>query len=416
MEEITYMRSKLIILLVLGVSMLQAETYTGRITDEEGNGIGYATLYLENNPIVGTATNNEGYFSLTTDEPITSFLIVSFLGYQKEEVTLAYFTGDSATLILKEQPIALQEMVVSAPPKKQRNKRKRMASLLLQVYNRMVADFPQENVAYTLVSDVQMDTENEPWGMEQMIATSILLPNANHRGEDSVQFSGEHCKRFFTQELRNKADTILSNEKMNKQLRKAVNEVDSGVVVHQVLWARDVKHAFAKRMEDPRHWSVSNENEGETVLTYTDKKNYLGIFKYEFKSHFIVHSTTYSLLRFSEEINIAVNIPFGYKLKGEELQYLNLLNVSGEDITKFRIRKLRANIRMNTIYHDVNGVLCPQEKNLSADARIIGTRKAEIPIHVRATQRVTRTQTQGVKPMTKAQLKKRVKREIVSIY
>ncbi len=416
MEEITYMRSKLIILLVLGVSMLQAETYTGRITDEEGNGIGYATLYLENNPIVGTATNNEGYFSLTTDEPITSFLIVSFLGYQKEEVTLAYFTGDSATLILKEQPIALQEMVVSAPPKKQRNKRKRMASLLLQVYNRMVADFPQENVAYTLVSDVQMDTENEPWGMEQMIATSILLPNANHRGEDSVQFSGEHCKRFFTQELRNKADTILSNEKMNKQLRKAVNEVDSGVVVHQVLWARDVKHAFAKRMEDPRHWSVSNENEGETVLTYTDKKNYLGIFKYEFKSHFIVHSTTYSLLRFSEEINIAVNIPFGYKLKGEELQYLNLLNVSGEDITKFRIRKLRANIRMNTIYHDVNGVLCPQEKNLSADARIIGTKKAEIPVHIRATQRVTCTQTQGVKPMTKAQLKKRVKREIVSIY
>ncbi len=410
------MKQALIIFLLLCVSFLQAETYRGRIVDQQGNPISYATIYLEHNPIVGTATNDEGYFTLTTDAPITSFMIVSFIGYEKEEVTLSYFTGEPATLVLREQPIALQEMVVSTAPKKQRNKRKQMAALLLQVYNRMVDDFPQQNVQYTVVSDVRMDTENEPWGMEQMIAKSVLLPNANHLGEDSIQFSGEYCKRFFTQELRDKADTILSNQKMDKRLRQAANEVDSGIVVHQVLWTRDVKHAFAKRMEDPRHWQVTQENEGETVLTYTEKMNYLGIFKYEFKSHFIIHSTTYSLLRFSEEVTMAVNIPFGYKLKGEELQYLNLLNVSGKEITKFRIRKLRSNMRMNTLYHKVNGVLCPQEKNLSADALILGTKKAEIPLHVRATQRVTHTQTQAVKPLSKQQIKHRLKREIVPIY
>ncbi len=410
------MRLRYLILFLIYVSVLHAETYVGRIADEAGNGIGYATVYLADNPIVGTATNDEGYFTLTTNELVTSFLIASFLGYEKQEVTLAYFLEDSTTLVLREQPIALQEMVISAPAVKQRNKRKQMAALLLQVYNRMVEDFPQENVRYKLVSDVRMDTENEPWGMEQMIATSVLIPDANHAGEDSIQFAGEHCKRFFTQALRNKADTILSSKNMDKQLRQAANEVDSGVVVHQVLWARDIKHAFAKRMEDPHHWKVTNENEGETVLTYTDKKNYLGIFKYEFKSHFIIHSTTYQVLRFSEEISMAVNIPFGYKVKDEELAYLNLLNVSGEEITKFRIRKMRGDIRMNTLYHKVNGKLCPQEKNLVADALIVGTKKAEIPLHVRATQRVTNTQTIGVVPLSEDQLVKRVKRKIVAIY
>ncbi len=410
------MRIRVLFILLSLCLMAQAETYVGRIADEQGNGIGYATVYLADNPIIGTATNDNGYFTLTTTEPVTSFLVASFLGYEKQEVTLAYFLDDSTTLVLKEQPIALQEMVVSAPAVKQRNKRKQMAALLVQVYNKMVDDFPQTNVRYKVVSDVRMDTENEPWGMEQMIATSVLIPDANHLGEDSIQFTGDYCKRFFTQELRNKADTLLSNQNMDKRLRQAANEVDSGVVVHQVLWTRDIKHAFAKRMEDPRHWKVSNENEGETVLTYTEKKNYLGLFKYEFNSHFIIHSNTYSVLRFSEDIKMEVNIPFGYKVKGEELAYLNLLNVSGEEITKFRIRKLRGNIKMNTIYQRVNGMLCPREKNLVADANIVGTKKAEIPIHVRATQHVTNTQTVGVQPLREDQLINRVKREIVPIY
>ncbi len=409
-------RIHIILCLLFCVSALHAETYIGRITDEQGTGIGYATVYLAHNPIIGTATNDNGYFTLTTDEPVTSFVIVSFLGYEKQEVTLAYFLDDSTTLVLREQPIALQEMVISAPAVKQRNKRKQMAALLSQVYNQMVADFPEDNVRYRVVSDVRMDTENEPWGMEQMIASSVLIPHANHVGEDSIQFAGEHCKRFYSNGLRSKADTLLSSEKMDKRMRQAANEVDSGVVVHQVLWTRDIKHAFAKRMEDPRHWKVSNENEGETVLTYTEKKNYLGIFQYEFNSHFIINSTTYSVLRFSEDITMAVNIPFGYKLKGEELAYINLLNVSGEEITKFRVRKLRGKIQMNTIYQIVGGKLCPKEKNLVADARILGTKKAEIPIHVRATQRATNTQTVGVQPLQPAQLNNRVKREIVEIY
>ncbi len=406
----------LFFLIAISCSMsIAARNYVGRVTDSKGDGIGYATIYLKENPIVGTATNDKGYFTLETDADTTSTIIISFIGYEKREVPLALFANDSVTILLNEQPIALQEMVISAPPLSQRNKRKQMVSILLQVYNKMVEDFPNENIAFRVVSDARMESEGTPWGMEQMIASSVIIPNANHLYEDSIQFKGEYCKRFLKPNQRAQIDSIYAG-KMDPMLRKGVNEIDSGVIVHQVLWARDIRHAFAKRIEDPKKWQITNENEGETVLTYTEKKNYIGIFKYTFSSHFIIDSETYAILRFAEEINVAVSIPFGYRLKGEELQYLNLFNLSGKEITKFRIRRFNGTIRMNTIYGTANGVKYPKEKNMLADAIIQGTKKEEIPLKMRVTQHATQVKTKNVKPMPYNKRKQRIPREIVEIY
>ncbi len=409
------MRIGLLTISVLFSCMLSARTFVGRVVDDSGNGIGYATVYLKSNPIIGTATNNNGYFTLKTDADDNESIIISFIGYEKGEVPIVYFTTDSATVVLNEQPIALQEMVIDAPPLKQRNKRKQTVSILLQVYNKMVEDFPKENIAFRVVSDARMESEGKTWGMEQMIASSVILPNANQSYEDSIQFQGEYCKRFLKTNQRAQIDSIYAG-KMDPILRKGVNEIDSGVIVHQVLWARDIRHAFAKRIEEPTKWEITNENEGETVLTYTEKKNYIGIFKYTFNSHFIIDSETYAILRFAEEINVAVSIPFGYRLKGEELQYLNLFNLSGKEITKFRIRRFNGKIRMNTIYGTENGVKYPKEKNLVADASIQGTKKEEIPLNIKVTQNATQVKTKNVKPMPYNKRKQRIPREIVEVY
>ena len=50
------------------------------------------------------------------------------------------------------------------------------------------------------------------------------------------------------------------------------------------------------------------------------------------------------------------------------------------------------------------------------DAHILGSKKAEIPLKIKATQRVTDLKTQGVKPLSASQITRRVKREIVEIY
>ena len=416
-----------ILLLFCGVLNAFATTYEGRVVDTNGNAIAYATVYPEVQPELGTATNNDGHFSfnaILTDE---STIIISFIGYEKKSVKARLLTTDSIpTIILEEQPIALEETVIAAKASKQRNKRKQMAALLHSVYKQIEADFPDEVSQYKVVSDVRMQSAGETWGMEQMIANIVVLPEEGKEGRDSIQFQGIACKRFFDAQKRAQADSILAGnsierlEKKSKEkfMRKAAYAVDSGVVVHRTLFGMgNMRYDFEQAMSDLRHWSVSNESEGETVLTHTQKiHKYLGCFKMTISRHYIVDSYTYAVRRFSEHAEVRITIPFGVKLNPDQLLFLNLLNMEEEQIEKFRLRKMRGKVDFNTIYQRVDGLVYPLEKNMVANMFIIGSKDMEIPIHVKATQRVTDLHTKDVKALKKNEITTRVAREIVEIY
>ena len=66
-----------------------ATEYIGRVVDEKGAPVGYATVYMADDPVIGTATANNGLFHLQTDLPIFSELIVSFIGYEKQTLLLS---------------------------------------------------------------------------------------------------------------------------------------------------------------------------------------------------------------------------------------------------------------------------------------------------------------------------------------
>ena len=405
-----------------------ATTYEGRVVDTNGNAIAYATVYPETQPELGTATNNDGHFSfnaILTDE---SSVIISFIGYEKKSVKARLLTNSDSivTIILEEQPIALEETVIAAKASKQRNKRKQMAALLHSVYKQIEADFPDEASQYKIVSDVRMQSAGETWGMEQMIANIVVLPEEGKERRDSIQFQGIACKRFFDAQKRAQADSILAGnsierlEKKSKEkfMRKAAYAVDSGVVVHRTLFGMgNMRYDFEQAMSDLRHWSVSNESEGETVLTHTQKINkYLGCFKMTISRHYIVDSYSYAVRRFSEHAEVRITIPFGVKLNPDQLLFLNLLNMEEEQIEKFRLRKMRGKVDFNTIYQRIDGLVYPLEKNMVANMFIIGSKDMEIPIHVKATQRVTDLHTKDVKALKKNEITTRVAREIVEIY
>ena len=405
-----------------------ATTYEGRVVDTNGNAIAYATVYPEVQPELGTATNNDGHFSfnaILTDE---SSVIISFIGYEKKSVKARLLTNSDSivTIILEEQPIALEETVIAAKASKQRNKRKQMAALLHSVYKQIEADFPDEASQYKVVSDVRMQSAGETWGMEQMIANIVVLPEEGKEGRDSIQFQGIACKRFFDAQKRAQADSILAGnsierlEKKSKEkfMRKAAYAVDSGVVVHRTLFGMgNMRYDFEQAMSDLRHWSVSNESEGETVLTHTQKINkYLGCFKMTISRHYIVDSYSYAVRRFSEHAEVRITIPFGVKLNPDQLLFLNLLNMEEEQIEKFRLRKMRGKVDFNTIYQRIDGHVYPLEKNIVANMFIIGSKDMEIPIFVKATQRVTDLHTKDVKALKKNEITTRVAREIVEIY
>ena len=437
------MKFKILFIVLLCALELNAAVYTGQVVDEKGQPISYATVYPEVAPELGTATNNDGIFRFEANLPASSPVVVSFIGFEKVEVTgdRLRVKGDTAlqVIVLKEQPIALQETVVAAKSSKQRNKRKQMATLLHAVYVQLEKEFPDEPAQYQVVSDVRMTSGEAQtghaavWGMEQMIANIVVLPEAGIDGRDSVQFQGRYCKRFFDARKRAQADSILAGETLERlekaqkdvpkgtsqnYMRRAVNAVDSGVVVHEALFAiGNMRYDFQEAMNDIKHWSVSNESEGETVLTHTQTvSKYLGCFKMTFQRHYIIDSRTYSVRRFSEHAEVKVVIPFGIKLNSDQLQMLNLVNMNEEQINKFRLKRLRSAVDLNTIYQRRNGLVYTQEKNMILNAFIVGSKKTEIPLNIQATQRVTDLQTEGVKALKKHQMTRRVRREIVEIY
>ncbi len=437
------MRFKISFIVLLCALELNAAVYTGQVVDEKGQPISYATVYPEVAPELGTATNNDGIFRFEANLPASSPVVVSFIGFEKVEVPGGRLRvkGDAAlqVIVLKEQPIALQETVVAAKSSKQRNKRKQMATLLHAVYVQLEKEFPDEPAQYQVVSDVRMTSGEAQtghaavWGMEQMIANIVVLPEAGKDGRDSVQFQGRYCKRFFDARKRAQADSILAGETLERlekaqkdvpkgtsqnYMRRAANAVDSGVVVHEALFAiGNMRYDFQETMNDIKHWSVSNESEGETVLTHTQTvSKYLGCFKMTFQRHYIIDSRTYSVRRFSEHAEVKVVIPFGIKLNSDQLQMLNLVNMDEEQINKFRLKRLRGAVDLNTIYQRRNGLVYTQEKNMILNAFIVGSKKTEIPLNIQATQRVTDLQTEGVKALKKHQLTRRVRREIVEIY
>ena len=234
---------------------------------------------------------------------------------------------------------------------------------------------------------------------------------------DALEHIGEKAKTEKTlHQIEKKTKTNMSVPQ--NFMRKAVNSLDSGVVVHKTLFSwGNMRYDFEKSMSDLKHWTVSNESEGETVLTHTEKINkFLGCFKVTVQRHYIVDSRTYAVVRFSEHMDVKITIPFGVKLDKEQLQMLNLVNMDDRKIEKFRLKKMYGNVDYNTIYQRRNGFVYTMEKNLVSNAFIIGSKKTEIPIVIQATQRVTELETEGVTPMPQSSITSRIKREIVEIY
>ena len=403
--------------------LLTIALYVGRVVDEQHRPLPYATVYSELDPQQGTATDGAGVFTLYSSSlPAESAVIISYVGFEKQVMPLSAFSIDTLTVVLKEQPIALEEAVIAAPEGKKLNRRKALEMLLSRVYDKMQEDFDTPITRYRLVSDVRMDSEKEPWGVEQMIVSAVVIPKAKADGRDSLQFKGEYCKRYFNPLIRSRADTILSSdlpERVSKgkgDLRKTANAVDSGLLVHKGLfYIGDVKSAFEQYKDSRKGWVVTNESENELVLTHTDKKNILGIFVYTLREHFIVDSYDYALLRYSVQGEVQISIPFGYKLKGDELALLNLLNMDEEEIVKFRLRKVKMVLQLNQLYREQDAKRYQSEKNVVMSALITGTKKTEIPIAVSATQRVTGMEINDVQPFKASELSPRVVRQLVPI-
>lgn len=396
--------------------ILLSNTYQGRVVDEQGHPVLYATVYLQENPVIGTATNASGLFSLTVDSVDDGgTLIISYVGYEKLIRPLCQLDTSLVSYQLVEQPITLEETIVEAK-KTHRSKRKLLAEVLHQTYLRLEETWPKSPISYHIVSDVKMDAQSSPWGMEQMIARVTEIPSTEVDQADSVQFEGEYCKRYCAPEVRIKIDSVMRHEK-NGRMRNMATAIDSGTVVHRSLWKMRLQRNHLLDTEDElSHWRLSKDGDSQCVLTYTTKKNYFGIVKAQIVENLIVDAYDFTAQSYTLDLSVQLFLPFSIKFKGTELEWINLLNMNNASLEKFRLKRGNVHSQISTLYEMRDGIVVPVEKNMHTTALFEDNRHNQLPCEVYATQHVVDIKTTGVKTNTRYNKNHLVERVLVPIY
>lgn len=101
-----------IFILSLLTPLLKSQTLTGKVNDEQGQSIEFATVALFGLPdttlISGTITDENGEYLLSSDDNGDKFLRISFIGYKTQNVP----AKPHQTIVLKNEDVILGEVVV----------------------------------------------------------------------------------------------------------------------------------------------------------------------------------------------------------------------------------------------------------------------------------------------------------------
>ncbi len=397
-----------------------AQTYSGRVVDEHGEALMYATVYVQSAPEVGTATNGEGVFALVLkseiSNPQSETLIISCLGYETQQWPLSRFAADTVVVQMREQPIWIAPTIVEAE-KTHQSKRKKMASLLRTIYQRLQEESPKEPVQYNVVSDVKMEAQTSSWGMEQMIAKVVQIPSKDITQMDSVQFVGTYCKRYCHPLVRQHVDSLMHAEKDKSRLRYAA-AIDSGTIVHRKMWEMSQmdKSVLLDLSDELGRWQSSQPDAQHMLLSYSRKRShFLGIVKTTETHHLLVDNSA-SLQTYSTDLYVKLFLPFSIKIKDSDLSWVNLLNMDDEALQKFRLKRGTMHVQFTTQYVLRDGMRVPSEKTMHVDAQLEDNKGKVLPCEFWAQQQVTNMQTSGVKPLRRYSKSQTVPRVLVPIY
>ena len=377
-----------------------AETLVGRVFD--GNEpMSYVSIYLKENPEIGTISDMDGVFTLPDMQKNTT-VVLSFVGYKTMELKFKKIPTDTIDVTMVEQPIMLTETLIPSKTKKL-SKRKQMKQILADVKKQMLKDFPTETRKYKIVSDYDLYEKGRIIAREEIIGTVAEIPNAGRKDTDSIQMVIDMCKRFRDRNVQYKLDSISGKLKDDKNQR-LVNLTDSSKFIHRVLWGSDIKWLFLELDGKVSKWTME-EQDSTFLLTYRDKKNYFGIVKYELVLNYILDIYSYRVKSLSQSLKVNANIPFGYKLDSDQLAIINVVNLAGEEHKKYRAKYIDADIKRNIIYRKEYDQVIPSEKNVITKIEM-AERKHNKPIYVHQTGsiKVVSAQTSSVKTFTEAEI------------
>ena len=384
----------------------------GVVVDEKGNGLAYASVYLMHTPDVGTITDAAGRFQLSVPNARDS-LIVTMVGYKTVYINLAKVKSfKSLRVTMRNRPIVLNEVVVQVPDKKNAKKSKKqiraeVQAVLQKVYDRIVVDFPVNNVKHRVVSDLTAMNEGQVVFFDEWIGDIVEL--RDYRGmRDSIQMKMDMRKRYVNKTFKNAAESFDPKDYSKKDM-KHLGKIDLEELKkfdpHKVAWDLDVQRVFKHYMGDVKHWSMAEKDGNTIVLTLTLTNKFPGVYTLVRKLIFAVDKYDYSVKTVSERVSAELNIPFGYKLTNAELAILNTFVLDHQDFEKYRVKGLKGTSCRNSIYRREDNQLVVSERNFTADGYVVDNKDNKLNFGSKIKSMVLSVESNGVKPYSATQLK-----------
>ena len=388
------MKHLIYILLFLLPFSLSAQNLVGTVIDEDGDPLPYASVYVHNNPIGGTMTDFNGHYILAIDSTtaLSDEVIFSFVGYRTESFPVASIISDSNfTVTLVEQPILLEGAVVNAKiSRKESIKLKREA--LEKFVTQLAKDFPNRTAQYSVFSTYNGAQDNRQLIRHEVIGTITEYPFDNKYGGDSVALSVKSVKEFTTDEAKIAYDKFseitddrLNNPK-NKKKKKNIKLSytkrsldDQALRTHRYLWGGPTGSLIDMlNINKIAKWNYTMIGD-DAVLTYTEKENYMGIVKGELQLHFYVDPVTFQINKIAQSLSGELHIPFGYKLKDDELEFINALQFGHDTLDRYRVRHAYIDVFRNVFFRRTpDGNVVVREKNLEVKGDLIDNKKKKL--------------------------------------
>lgn len=371
-----------------------AQNAVGVVVGEDGEPIPYASVYVKNDPIGGTMTDMDGRYSLKIDSLIAldDVVIFSFIGYRTEEFSIANILSDSNFIVtLIEQPIMLEGAVVKAKiSRKESIKLKKEA--LEKFAEQMAKDFSKRTAEYSVFSMYNGLQDNRQLIHHEIVGVIKECPIDNRRGGDSVALVVNSVKEFTTEEAKSAYDKFneIADERINnskREKKKNKNKFtytrrdldDQTLRMHRFLWGGPTGSLIDMlNIKKTAKWDYTMIGD-DAVLIYTEKENYLGIVKGELQLHFYVDPITFQINKIAQSLSGELHIPFGYKLKDEELEFINALQFGHDTLDRYRVRHAYVDVLRNVFFRrTAEGNVVVREKNLEVQGDVIDTKKKKL--------------------------------------
>lgn len=394
----------LALILTVALPDAVAERYIGMVLDEAGKPVPFASVYVKDNPYIGTATDYDGLYAIEITEKadLLDDLVFSFIGYRTVEVPIAEMYPDSLyNVMLIEQPIMLDAAEVTAKISRKESK-KIKKNALDKFIQQLEHDFPSRTTAYSVVSSYQGAQDSVQLISHEIIGTITEYPLQRKKGGDSVAVEAKSVKEYTAEQLEtgyekfNEMAAEQHNKNAEKHNKRKKNKNtpmptytkrdldDQTMKMHRFLWGgytgNFLEMLNSKKISMWDYTLIGDQN----VLTYTDRKNYLGIVKTNLQIHFYIDPVTYSIEKIAQSLEAEVHIPFGYKLSREQLDLINTIQVGIDTLDSYRARHAYADVKRNVFFREVDGNRVVREKNLDVQTTVIGTKKQKLNYSAKA--------------------------------